>query len=92
MPVPFLVAHPGFIERDSAQQIKRPFKLIIKRLVISGLGFLALLLVVPQGFRPEERNPLSRLLRRAYDPVFAFAMRSRSGGVSEAWLWARQML
>jgi Cu(I)/Ag(I) efflux system membrane protein CusA/SilA len=42
-----------------------------------GWVVLAALLIVPQRIRPEEENPVSRLLQRAYDPLFAAAMRFR---------------
>lgn len=38
---------------------------------------LAAMVLLPQRLVPEERNPVSRLLQRMYDPFFALAMRFR---------------
>ena len=45
------------------------------------LGWLVIstTIVLPQRILPEERNPLSRLLERIYDPAFRFAMRHQWG-------------
>ena len=43
-------------------------------LVISW-AVLAAIFVLPQRILPEERNPISRLMQRVYDPAFAIVMR-----------------
>lgn len=45
--------------------------------LVAGWVVLAGVVMLPQRLWPEQRNPVSRLLRAAYDPVFALAMRFR---------------
>ena len=42
-----------------------------------GCALLAALIVVPQKIQSEERNPLSIVLQRLYEPFFVFVMRHR---------------
>ncbi|MEZ5988259.1 MAG: efflux RND transporter permease subunit [Planctomycetota bacterium] len=48
-----------------------------KSWAVLGWLLLSALVVLPQRLVPEERNPLSRLLERLYDPAFALVMRFR---------------
>ena len=45
--------------------------------LVGGWVVLSSVLILPQRIRPEERNPVSRVLERLYDPAFAVAMRFR---------------
>ncbi|MCA8950451.1 MAG: efflux RND transporter permease subunit, partial [Planctomycetes bacterium] len=42
--------------------------------LVAGWVLVAAFLVLPQRILPEQRNPISRLLERAYDPLFALVM------------------
>ncbi len=48
-------------------------------LMMLGWVLFAILLIIPQRLHAEERNPVSRLLRYLYNPMFALAMRFRWG-------------
>ena len=59
---------------------------------------LALLLVLPQRIHSEERNPLSLLLQKTYNPFFIFVMQYRwltlgvAVGLMAATLWPLKQL
>ena len=46
--------------------------------LVPGWVVLAGLLLLPQRLRPEENNPISRVLERLYNPAFALVMRHRT--------------
>ncbi len=45
--------------------------------LVAGWILLSALVVLPQRLLPEDRNPISRVLERVYDPLFAFVMQFR---------------
>ena len=45
--------------------------------MVAGWLLLSCLVVLPQRIRPEEKNPLSLILQRVYDPFFVFVMHHR---------------
>ena len=45
--------------------------------LVGGWAGLAALILVPQRILPEEKNPISRLLERLYNPAFTVVMRHR---------------
>ncbi|MCA9285224.1 MAG: efflux RND transporter permease subunit [Phycisphaerales bacterium] len=45
--------------------------------LVGGGAILALLVLAPQRIVPEERNSISRVLQRVYDPIFRFVMQYR---------------
>jgi Cu(I)/Ag(I) efflux system membrane protein CusA/SilA len=48
-----------------------------RQALVIGWLILSSLVILPQKILSEERNPLSRLLERLYDPAFALVMRLR---------------